>query len=372
MNPFRVLHVLGKMNRGGAETMVMNLYRNIDRSKVQFDFIVHSIEKGDYDDEIKELGGNIFYLPKFRFSTVLKYVNSWVEFFYKHPEYQIIHGHIRSTASIYLPLAQKYGLKTVIHSHSTSNGSGFPSLIKYFFQIPLRWDIVDYYFACSKDSGRWLYGNARLTKANFHIFKNTIETMKYIQCPKVRISKRREMQLEGKFVIGHVGRFHQSKNHDFIIDILSEIYKKNKQVLLLLIGTGDLENKIKQKVSALGFSDIVKFLGVRSDVPDLLRAMDVFLFPSLYEGLPITLVEAQAAGLKIFASDNITKEITLTDCVEFISLDQPASYWADLILHNSGNYERYNTYSEICQEGYDVRANVKWIENFYLNLLINN
>ncbi|MFZ3588950.1 glycosyltransferase family 1 protein [Bacillus sp. DJP31] len=363
--PIRVLQVFAEMNRGGAETMIMNLYRNINRSKVQFDFIVHTEDKCDYDDEIKLLGGKVYRMPQYKGKNHVQYKRSWKNFLTQYPEYKIIHGHVRSTAAIYLGIAKKHGLTTIAHSHNTSSGTGFSAFVKNVMQFPIRLT-ADYLFSCSKKAGIWLYGKRACTGDNFYILNNAIETKKFIYNQETRLQKRKELHLEDKFVIGHIGRFHPQKNHDFIIEIFKEVYDRKKDVVLLLIGDGMLRQSIEKKVNDLSLSQNVIFTGVIPDIPELLQAMDIFLFPSLYEGLPVTLVEAQASGLKILASDTITQEVSFTSSLEYFSLNASTSDWAKSILRSSEGYKRGNMLFNIKKAKYDVVDSSVWLENFYI------
>jgi glycosyltransferase involved in cell wall biosynthesis len=366
--PIRVLQVFANLNRGGAETMIMNSYRNIDRNKVQYDFVVHSDDKSDYEEEIKSLGGKIYRISRYNGKNHFAYKKEWENFFSQHPEYKIVHGHIRSTASIYLKIARKFGRKTIVHSHSTSSGSGSAAFVKNIMQFPIR-HIADYLFACSKDAGIWLYGKMACEQDNFYILKNAIEAKKYIFNPITRDKKRKELQVSDKFVIGHVGRFYEVKNHDFIIKLFKNLHDKDNSLVLLLVGGGDLKPTIEAQVKELGLSNNVIFTGLREDIPDLLQAMDVFLFPSIYEGLGIAAIEAQASGLPTIVSETIPREAYVTDLIEKEYLASPLSAWIDKILVYTKGYERRNTYKEIIEAGYDVIESAKWLENFYLKLM---
>lgn len=366
--PIRVLQVFALMNRGGAETMIMNLYRNIDRTKVQFDFIVHTNKACAYDDEIKNLGGKIYRVPRYNGKNHLQYKRAWNKFFQEHPEYKIIHGHVRSTAAIYLRIAKKYGLITIAHSHSTSSGNGFSAIVKKVLQYPIRYT-ADYLFACSKSAGEWLFGKKACKGDNFFVFKNAIDAKKFIYNKEIRERKRKELHIENKFVIGHIGRFHLSKNHTFLIDVFKEIYDRNENSVLVLVGDGELRSSIEKKVNDLRLSGSVIFTGVRSDVPQLLQAMDVFVFPSLYEGLPVTVVEAQAAGLPCFVTEAIPREAYLTDHVYSISYKQSAKHWANEILKYYILFKRKNSLSQIKSQGYDVLSTAKAIEDFYFQII---
>ncbi len=361
--PIRILHVLGRLDRGGAETMVINLYRNINRNKVQFDFIVHTEDKCDYDEEIKSLGGKIYNIPRYRGNNHIQYKNAWSRFFEEHKEYKIIHGHVRSTASIYLRIAKKYERITIAHSHNTSSGKGLSAVVKNILQCPIRY-IADYLFACSGIAGEWLYGAKACKKDNFYILNNAIDTQKFIYNESKRTKKRKEFQIEDKFVIGHVGRFHTQKNHYFLIDIFKEIHDRDDNAVLMLVGDGELQHPIEKKVKNLGLDNNVIFAGVRSDIPELLQAMDIFVFPSLYEGLPVTVIEAQAAGLQCIISDTITNEVCITPNVCPISINKTNKLWADTII-SKGKVQRTNTKDYIEKNGYDIFNTVEKLTIFY-------
>ncbi|KPB05741.1 glycosyltransferase family 1 protein [Bacillus sp. CHD6a] len=366
--PIRVLHVLGALNRGGAETMVMNLYRNIDREKVQFDFIIHTNKKCDYDDEIKSLGGKIYNLPRYKGINHYQYKKAWREFLKKHPEYKIVHGHMRSTASIYLKIANRYGCNTIAHSHNTSSGKGITAVTKNIYQYQIRY-IADYLFACSQTAGTWLFGKNVLDNEKFLLLKNAIDTKKFTFNKDKRKTWRKELNIEDKFVIGHIGRFHAQKNHDLLINIFKEVHDKNKDAVLLLVGEGHLRNSIEKKVDELGLNNNVIFTGVRTDIPELLQAMDVFVFPSLYEGLGIVVIEAQTAGLQSIVADTLPAEVYLTDLIQTVPLSAPIDTWAQKIIQYSGGYNRdSNSHQIINSKGYDIEQNALWLENFYLNM----
>ncbi|MDC3416603.1 glycosyltransferase family 1 protein [Aquibacillus salsiterrae] len=362
--PIRVLQVFAQMNRGGAETMIMNLYRNIDRSRIQFDFIVHTEDECDYDEEIKTLGGTIHRVPRYTGKNHFQYKKAWFDFFRFYPEYKIIHGHVRSTASIYLKVAKNYGLTTIAHSHSTSSGKGVTAITKNILQYPIRYT-ADYLFACSKSAGEWLYGKGASSKNNFYVLSNAIDAVKYIYDENIRLEKRKEFQIENKLVIGHVGRFSPPKNHTFLIDIFKTVHDKNENAVLLLVGDGEQRSLIETKVNELGLYDNVIFTGIREDIPELLQAIDIFLFPSIYEGLPVTLVEAQASGLPCVISDRITEEVAVTNSIRFISLEEKVEYWAETVLEISSSYKRDNNYLNIVESGYDIKSVTKWYAEFY-------
>lgn len=369
--PIRVLHVFGRLDRGGAETAIMNVYRHIDLEKVQFDFIVHTEDCCSYDEEILSMGGKLYHVPAYQGINHFTYKKWWYNFFKENQGYKIIHSHVRSTATIYLKIAKKYGLCTIAHSHSTSSGRNIRALIKNIFQYSLR-NIPDYLFACSQNSGEWLYGKKAIQNDNYFVIKNAIEIEKFIFNLETRNRVRKQFNIEDKLVLGHVGRFNVVKNHRFLIKCFKAIYEKNNNSVLMLVGTGDLYEDIRKQIADLELIDHVIFTGIRADIHDILQAMDIFLFPSYYEGFPVTLIEAQSSGLPIIASDTITKEVALTDLVNYLSLKTSAEKWADFIIDFIGDnrhIERKSYYNIMNKSEYNVERTVKWLEEFYLKLI---
>lgn len=367
-DPIRVLHVIGKMDRGGAETMLMNLYRQIDRSKVQFDFVVHTLETGAFDEEITSLGGNIYRLPVYRGSNHMQYRKSWVSFFKNHPQYRVIHAHLTTTAAIFLPIAKRYGLITIAHSHNnTPSNKSLTALIKNGMRYPLRY-MADYFFACSYAAGVRLSGKNFPQKENCFVFPNAFNVDEFAYDDSIRSNKRRELSLQNKFVVGHVGRFALVKNHPFLIDVFKEIHKQDEDAVLLLVGDGKQRQKMEQKVADLGLSESVLFLGIRQDIPQLLQAMDLFIFPSFYEGLPVSLVEAQASGLPCLVSDTVTDEIKLTPLVKQLSLKEGANFWAKVAMNGFEENKRKNKVAEIKAAGYSIKETTLWLQKFYVGM----
>lgn len=365
--PIRILHVFGALDRGGAETMIMNLYRKIDRRKIQFDFIIHTNKNCDFNDEIKLLGGRIYHIPRYKGTNHFQYTKAWHIFFKDNPEYKIIHGHVRSTASIYLKIAKEYDLITISHSHNTSSGIGISSIVKKILQYPIRYT-ADYLFACSKPAGEWLFGKRACQKDNFIILNNAIDAEKFVFNEFVREGMKKSLDIDNdKFVVGHIGRFHPQKNHNFIVDIFKQVYDQDNKAVLLLVGDGDLRTKIEKKVMDLGLADNVVFTGVRSDIPELMQVMDIFLFPSLYEGLGIVAIEAQAAGLKCIVADTLPNEAFVTDLIQKIPLNKNAQDWANTVLKTK-NYTKRNTYNEIESKGFVITDTADTLQSFYKTL----
>ena len=362
MKTIRVLHVIGIMNRGGAETMIMNLYRNTDREKVQFDFVENTQETGIYEKEILSLGGRVFHCPKFN-GNVFSYMKWWDAFFDEHKdEYAFVHGHIGSTAAMYLYSAKKHGIKTIAHSHNTyEKHFSFNQLEYQCLSYPVRF-IADYFFACSKEAGISRYGN----KTSFRIIRNAIDTQQF-KYKKAEEELLQELKISSDVsVFGHVGRFDKQKNHSFLLKIFKTICETDHNAVLLLAGDGPMRAEIEKEAVELGIKDHVRFLGVREDIPDLLNCMDVMIFPSVYEGLPVTLVEAQCSGLRCLVSDAVSDEIVLVkDLITFMSLDQSEEEWArkaeELSVYNRRSCEK-----EVAEAGYDIKENAEWLQNFYL------
>lgn len=363
----RVLHSVHKMNMGGIQSFIMNVYRNIDRAKVQFDFLVSESEShGDYDEEIKSLGGRIFQVPG-RKKGIYKHIIDLNDFFKKHPEYQIVHVHVSSLSNVsVLRVAKKYGvICRIIHSHNTSQGgSPIHKYIHRINQISLKSYATDY-FACSDLASRWMFPKVIYENNSVKIINNGIEVDRFLFNKNVRNEFRKKLSVEGKLVIGHIGRFHKQKNHDFLIDIFKELNKTNKNSVLILVGDGELRHNIEDKVRDLGLESDVIFTGVRTDIPELFQAMDMFLMPSLHEGLPVTLVEAQASGLYCLVSDNITKQVNITNLIKNVSLKKKARYWADKI-QALYNIERINTKSKIVDSGFSIQEISQELQNYYI------
>lgn len=365
--PIRILHILHGMGQGGAETMIMNYYRSLDRNQVQFDFLLTSDQKGAYEDEIVKLGGRVYRVPLLTKLTPWKYLSAINHFFKEHPEYRIVHSHTSSKSTFPLWIAKRNHVPVRIsHSHIAKSEKGMNGHIRDFLKPFLKKVATDF-FACGEDAAIWLYGKKFCDCHEIVVLNNAIHSSLYRENEAVRKEMRTKLNLEGHFVVGHVGRFFPQKNHTFIVDVFQAIYEKNPSARLVLVGDGNLRSEIEEKILGLGLQDTVILTGNVPDVYNYMQAMDVFLFPSHYEGLPLVLIEAQAAGLKCFSSAGaVTEEVNLTGLVEYIPLSHPVDEWADQILEYAGGYKRKDTYEEIVKSGYDAEAAVKWLQNFYL------
>lgn len=365
--PIRILHVLGALNIGGAENLVMNWYRNIDRTKIQFDFIVHTSKPSFYDSEISRHGGHIYIAPKFKGINLFQYIGFWFTFFKQHPEYKIIHGHVRSTAAIYLLIARHFKLITISHSHSTSSGNGFSALVKNTLQLPIRW-IADYYFAPSVESGKWLFGN-KIKSTQFFLLKNGIDTTKFQFNLAARKAVREKMSYStDDKVFGCVGRLVESKNYNFLLTSFRSLKIPNKK--LLIIGDGSEYHNILSLAKKLKINQDLTIVQGTDKVWYYLNGMDSFLFPSKFEGLGVSVIEAETNGLPIILNESLPSELDLTDLVQRVPLN--IDDWIVSINKIQHNLESRVKYAEFIQhEGYDIVASSKWLEQWYLKKVVN-
>lgn len=365
IEPIRILHVIGIMNRGGAETMIMNLYRHIDRTKIQFDFVENSFEPAVFDEEILSLGGRIYRCPHYNGKNHFAYVKWWNAFFQEHrDEYPIVHGHLGSTAAIYLSIAKKHGAYSIAHSHSASFNMKY-----YVFTYPTRF-IADYFFACSEAAGISRYGKrVGMDKARCAVLPNAIDLEQYGYNEQIRHEMRKQLCLKDvSFVLGHVGRFVDAKNHLFLIDIFEAVHRRRPDSSLLLVGDGALRPQIEAHIAQKGLEDHVILTGVQSDTWKYYQAMDAFVMPSLYEGLPVSMVEAQTAGLSCFVSSGVPRESALTGLVQFLPLSDGAEKWGEQILQHIGS-ERRSMRKEIEEAGYDIQMSSRWLEQYYMEVV---
>lgn len=365
--PIRIAQVIGNWFGGGVEAVVMNYYRNIDRSKVQFDFLCSEQSTDIPYKVIENLGGRVILIPSY--SKVFKYQKELKKIF-KENNYSIVHSHI-STMSIFpLRAAKNAGVPVrIVHSHSTTNKKEkkknlMKQVLKHFSKM-----YATDYMCCSELAGRWLFGNKAFDKGQVYLLNNAIDLDKYKYDKEIRIKKRKELNIDkDTLIIGHIGRFVQQKNHTFLIDIFNEIHKKEPNSVLLLAGQGPLQDEIRQKVDDLSLSSSIKFLGQRKDANELYQAFDVFLLPSLYEGLPVVGVEAQASGLLCIFSDDMTKETKVLDSTVFISLKQNSNEWAATLLEKHKLYKRINTKKEITKNSFNIEIETNKLEKKYFNL----
>ena len=366
--PIRVLEVLGRMDRGGAEAMIMNLYRKMDRSRVQLDFMVHTQDHCLFDDEIKQLGGHIYRVPRFKVYNFFSYKRAWKQFFKKHPEHRVIHGHMGATAAIYLHEANKADRFTIAHSHSAGKIETAKDILYKIFSWPTRF-VSKQFFGCSTEAGIARYGNKVVQGPQYKNFPNAIDLDKFNYREEVRTRLRNEFMVSPKQpLIIHVGRLTAAKNPEMILKVFKEIVKQDTNAICLWVGTGELEEKYKGLIKTAGLEDRIRMTGVRSDIPELLQAADAFLFPSLWEGLPVSVIEAQATGLPCVIADTISKEVEVSPLVEWHSLAESPEQWAErcLQLAKSSMQKRLSPIDDVRKAGYDINESVKQLSEFYL------
>ena len=359
--PIRVLHILQRMEAGGTQALLMNIYRNIDRSKVQFDFLVEYPDKQFYDEEILQLGGKIYYSNVRNDFNIFKFIKKLKKII-KENDYKIVHVHTYSIGYFCLKAAKECQVPVrIAHSHNNETVHDFKYLPKLFLQ-KIYTIYANYLLACSEEAGRYLFKNK-----DFKVLNNAIDSKKFIYNEHRRKEMRKKLGLEDSFVVGHVGRFHPQKNHKFLIEIFAKIKERKDNAKLLLIGTGDLENSIKKQVQELNLQNDVIFLGNRIDVNNLYQAMDIFVFPSLFEGLGIVAIEAQASGTPIVCSNKLPLEIEISSICKKLSLNETAEVWADeAIKLAEDNKSKQNLQQEVINAGFDLSDIVNKIQDFYI------
>ena len=355
----KILHIVGKMHYGGMETLIMNLYRHMDRTKIQFDILAYYTEPGEYDDEVRQLGGNVYVISKNM--NPVKYLYKLTVFFAEHHDYDAVHVHTSWLGWIYFLYADKYNIKKIVHFHSAGTANkGVSLLIKRIFeQVTIK--RADDIFTCSQKTASYHKSDSKKT----YILKNGIDGNQFYYDETIRKEVRLELGIEHKKVILCVARFDIPKNHDFLIDVLEKMVQKDSNIVLLLVGAGPLETAIKKKVEKLGLNAYVMYMGVRNDVNRLLQGADAYVMPSLWEGLGIVYIESQAAGVKTFASDEAyMKETHISDLIMHRSLADGAQAWAEWILQNMG-YERVCKEKELIKSGFEIRETAQALQRFY-------
>ncbi|WP_302048288.1 glycosyltransferase family 1 protein [Megamonas funiformis] len=362
--PIRVLQIMGIVCGGGVEAVIMNYYRNIDRSKVQFDFVIDGYGKSLLDDEILSLGGKVYKVEPYS-KNIFKYIYQIYKIV-KQNNYEIVHSNMNTLAVFSLFAAWLAGAKVrILHNHSTAvKSEKLRSAMKYILR-PFAPVFANRYMACSKLAGEWMYGKKKMQSGEVKVLNNAIDVDAFAYNEELRKKLRHDLDIDkDTLVIGHVGRFMYQKNHDFLIDVFSEIHKQRSNSFLLLIGDGPLRQSIEEKVKNYGLQDNVKFLGLRKDVKDLYNVMDVFVLPSWYEGLPVVSVEAQANGLPCFVSDKVSKECNLSSSMHFISLDKNADIWSKEIL-NSKLTRNKSAKQELIANNFEIKNETRKLIGLY-------
>lgn len=361
--PLRVLQIMGIVESGGVEAVIMNYYCHIDKSKVQFDFVMHKGGNTNYIDAVKSMGARVY--------EITPYTKNLFTFTYdiykiiKKGHYDIVHSNMNSLSGFPLFAAWLAGARVrILHNHTTdTKAEGFRTVIKRTLR-PFAKMFANQYWACSKLAAEWMYGKQAVNSGKVTIINNAIDLNKFAFCQEKRNALRNKLGLEGKFVVGHVGRFMRQKNHEFLIDIFAEVAKQKENAVLMLIGEGPLVVAIRKKVNELHLEKKVLFLGVRNDVADLYNVMDVFTLPSYYEGLPVVGVEVQANGLPFLCSDQVTREILISDSIKLIPLNDGAEKWAEEIL-SAKRVAFAETLKSMQESGFDISNEARKLENKY-------
>lgn len=367
----RVLQIIGIVAGGGVESVIMNYYEHIDRTKVQFDFVIHNDNRIDITQKVKAMGGKVY--------KVTPYYKNPIAFMYdiykiiKNYHYRVVHSNMNTLSTFSLFAAWIAGVPIrILHNHSTSSPGETKRNIMKCILRPFARLFANHYLACSYFAGEWMYGKEMMDRGEVTIINNAIDLKKYAFNPPKREILRKKLGLTDEFVIGHVGRFMFQKNHEFLIDIFAEVHKKCPHMVLLLVGDGPLRPAMEGKVRKLGLTENVKFLGLRNDVQDLYNVMDFFILPSRYEGLGMVGVEAQANGLEILASTEVPEEMKFTNLVKFVSLKYNASIWSDNVIkiYNSQNKIRNDQDVFISNNlKFDIVTQAELLVNYYLQLV---
>ena len=363
--PLRIAHVIGSVVKGGVETAVFNYYRVMDRSQLQFDFIIDEDSPYEIPQDILQLGCRVYKTPSYK--HLIAYMKALKKIFI-HDKYEIVHSHLNTLSVFPLFIAKHVGVPVrIAHNHSTAGKGEFARNIIKYSLCPFSRLYPTHLFACSEHAARWLFGDKAFDEGKVLILKNAINTSKFRFNLSTRKRVRYEIGIANKLVVGHVGRFMPQKNHMFLLDIFAEIHMQNSESVLLLLGDGELKTMIEKKVDRLGLMDCVKFLGVRDNVHELYQAMDVLVLPSLYEGLGIVGVEAQFARLPCVFSSNIPTEAIIGSLPVVLPLDCGAKKWARITLQQAGICDReYRIEENDCSKLWEVSEQVKFLSDFYL------
>lgn len=311
----RILHVVSILDIGGMESYIMNMYRRIDRTRVQFDFLVHHARRGVFEDEIEALGGHVYHTTLLDDFNLPQYLKALMQLFREHPEYKIVHGHLNSTAFFYLGIAKRCGIRNrILHCHCPGKINTIKGNLKHVVSqfAPLNANIR---LACSNEAGKYLF-----KERSFEVIPNGVDAAHFRYNPDYRDEIRHRYGLENRFVIGHVGRFYYEKNHEYILEVFRKVKTQIPNAELVLLGEGQLMSSCKGKMQELGIAESVHFMGLIRDCAPYYHAMDVFMMPSLYEGLPLSGIEAQFASLPCLFSDTVSTEVSFSSEARFLPI----------------------------------------------------
>lgn len=364
----RVLHELGELDGGGVAKLLFDYYSNMDKEHIHFDFIISDYNReGIYEKPLRDMGCEIYRLPRFKKDRIgfLRRMEEVV----KNGRYDIVHSHLGARGVFLAYYGKKYGVKKrIVHSHLAIRRRTLYAKLNNAFFTFLAEHYATHLFACGRDAGIIQWGEKNSKNGKIHIMRNAIDIEKFKFSDVMRDKKRKELGVQDKFVIGIVGRLSEQKNHPFLFRVYKEVLKMRNDTVLLVVGRGVEDEKIKKLADDMGIMEQTIFLGVRNDVPDLLNAFDLFVLPSLYEGLPVVLVETQANGLRSIVSDRITDEMNVTDLIEVLPIDNTEKEWAEKIINAKSDTINRDKYAEqMAKAGYDIRVESLKIQDFYSN-----
>lgn len=365
--PVRIAHVIGKLNAAGVEMVINNYYKHIDRTKYQFDFIIDSDSNCEPSEEMKRLGARYYVVPPYQ--NLFHHMRELIRLF-KENRYMIVHSGMNTLAPISLCAAWIAGTPIRInHNHSTANKSeGKRVLLKYILR-PFARCFATHCLACSNHAGKWLFGERAFSKGQVTVFNNAIELERFMFNEDRRNSVRKQLKIDkDDFVIGHVGRFMPQKNHEFILRVFIEVANKHPNAKLILVGDGEKKADIHTMVEQYGLIDKVIFVGAVSNPEDYYHAMDVFLFPSIFEGLGMVAIEAQVSGLPVVTSVQVPREIEISDNVCFLDLNDKIELWCQNVM-NCQRQNREADLDRITNTGYNIALEARKMEDFYTQVL---
>lgn len=356
--PIRIAQMMTEMNYGGVEMVVMNYYRHIDHSRYQFDFFALEGSKVPQREEIERLGGHVYLVPKY--THLISYIKCVSKLLHEN-QYKIVHSHMNALSVFSLYAAKKAAVPIrIAHSHSTAaKGETKKNIVKNILR-PFSCVFPTHCFACSEKAGKWLFGN----KKAFNIINNAIDLPKFAYDEKVREKVRKELQIDDKFVVGYMGRLCYQKNPELAVEIFNSLHLQMPEAVLVMVGEGEYEQKIREKIRTLKLDDVVLLLGARNDPERLYQAMDTFVFPSRYEGLGMVLVESQVSNLPCFATKAVPKAAQILPCAQYIDNENDLSEWVDKIIKSKCNV-RKNQVDIIANAGYDIHCEARKLMDRY-------
>lgn len=374
MKKIKILYFMdGIGNAGGIQEIVINWVKNFQADKFQIDILSYDTGKKDnYTERFEKLGGKVYIIPTYtRRGDFFKSLKETKKFFDEHNEYQIIHAHASSKAYFVLKEAKKHGIQfRILHSHVTQFvNRSFKSLLIGNILKPFAIGVSTHYYACSHEAGNFLFGKQIMNKQGLFV-PNGIDLEKFKRDENIRQLKKKEFNIsDNAIIVGNIGRFRPQKNHRFLVDVFNEICKINKNAVLMLLGSGELFEEVKKQAEDYGISDKIMFLGYRNDVNDIAQTFDVLVMPSLFEGLPVTCVEAQALGIPCVLASTITKDAKIIPNVKYISLQEKKEIWAQEILNCSKKGVCSNAHKILTEKNFDIVGSAKILENQYIEMM---